>query len=269
MAVSERDIKSSFESTIESLDIKLFEKISSQTTDRDRRSLLACQLAVRTLKPDYTYLEIGSYLGGSLQPILLDDKCARIYSIDKLPPVQPDERGINYEYENNSTQRMLDNLRGVYEPGLAKIICLDEDASKVDIRRIEYKPDICFIDGEHTDQAAFADFLFCLSVLEPDGLLVFHDAPIVYNGLAKVVAYLEQQGVKFSAYHLPDTVFVVEIGEFPIHRMEYIQDMLLNNYVGYLTSLQCNDHYRQFANKPLFKWLRKWKLKATRAHVSQ
>ncbi len=269
MAVSEREVKSNFEELIEGLDIKLFEKISSQTTDRDKRSLLACQLAVRTLTPGYTYLEIGSYLGGSLQPFLLDDECSRIYSIDKRPPAQPDERGFNYEYRNNSTQRMLDNLRAISEAGLSKINCIDDDARNIDEKSIEQKPQMCFIDGEHTDHAAFADFLFCLKVLDKNGLLVFHDAPVVYNGLAQVVAYLEQQGVKFRAYNLPDTVFVVEIGEFPIHRMEYIQEMLLNNHVGYLGSLQYNDRYRQFANRPIFKWLRQLKLKATKANVSQ
>lgn len=269
MAVSEREVKQNFESLLEGLDIKLFEKISSQTTDRDKRSLLACQLAVRTLRPGYTYLEIGSYLGGSLQPFLLDDECQRIYSIDKRPPVQPDERGINYEYLNNSTQRMLDNLRGISEAGLSKIITIDDDASNIAAERIEQRPQMCFIDGEHTDTAAFADFSFCLKVLDKDGLLVFHDAPVVYNGLARIVAYLEEQGIRFRAYNLPDTIFVIEVGEFPLHRTEYIQEMLLNNHVGYLMSLQYNDHYRQFANRPLFKWLRHLKLKATKAHVSQ
>ncbi|HEY0544542.1 MAG TPA: class I SAM-dependent methyltransferase [Pyrinomonadaceae bacterium] len=269
MAVSEREVKSNFEELIEGLDIKLFEKISSQTTERDKRSLLACQLAVRTLRPNYTYLEIGSYLGGSLQPFLLDEQCQRIYSIDKRPPVQPDERGINYEYLNNSTQRMLDNLKAISEAGLSKIITIDEDARNIDAGAIEHQPQMCFIDGEHTDEAAFTDFLFCLKVLEQDGLLVFHDAPVVYNGLARIVAYLEERGIRFRAYNLPDTVFVVEVGEFPIHQSAPVQEMLLNNHVGYLMSLQCNDHYRRFANRPLFKWLRHLKLKATKAHVSQ
>jgi hypothetical protein len=269
LAVSEREVKSNFEGLIEGLDIKLFEKISSQTTDRDKRSLLACQLAVRKMRPDYTYLEIGSYLGGSLQPFLLDDECSLIYSIDKRPPAQPDERGFSYEYRNNSTQRMLDNLRAIHEPALSKIKCIDDDASNIEVKSIEPKPQMCFIDGEHTDHAAFADFLFCLKALDKNGLLVFHDAPVVYNGLAQVVSHLEKQGVKFRAYNLPDTVFVVEVGDFPVHRMEHIQEMLLNNHIGYLSSLQYNDHYRQFANRPIFKWLRQLKLKATKANVSQ
>ena len=104
---------STFEQAIAALDLKLFEKIESQSTEPDKQSLLALQSAVRELRPGYRYLEIGSYLGGSIQPHLLDDKCGHIYSLDKRPLQQPDARGFDYRYLNNSTERMLENLRSV------------------------------------------------------------------------------------------------------------------------------------------------------------
>lgn len=269
MAVSERELATQFDAQIESLDLQLFAKIESQTTDLDKRSLLACQLAVRSLKANYTYLEIGSHLGGSLQPYLVDAECGMIFSIDKRPPVQADERGINYEYHNNSTQRMLDNLEQVYAPGLQKIKCTDDDVSNIDPDSISPKPQICFIDGEHTDEACFRDFLFCLNVLERDGLLVFHDAPVVYNGLSQVVAYLDEHHVLYHAYNLPETVFVIEINDFPIHKLPHIHEMLIDNHVGYLMSLRYNDHYRRFANRRLFRLLRNIKVRAARSNVSK
>ena len=268
MAVSEKDLTAKFDESIRSLDLRLFEHIESQTTDLDKQSLLACQLAVRTLKGNYTYLEIGSYLGGSLQPYLVDPQCSLIFSIDKRPPVQADERGINYEYHDNSTQRMLDNLRPIYAPGLNKLTCIDDDGSNIDHARISPKPQVCFIDGEHTDEACFRDFLFCLNVLDQDGLLVFHDAPVVYNGLSRIVDYLKEQKVRFHAYSLPETVFVIEVNDFGIHNQPVIHDMLVDNHVGYLSSLRYNDHYRRFANKPLFKLLRNLKVRANRSNVS-
>jgi hypothetical protein len=253
---------------LENLDLRLFEKIPSQSTEADKRSLLACQLATRTLKGGYTYLEIGSHLGGSLQPYLLDEICTRIYSIDKRPPVQPDERGVDYEYPNNSTTRMLNNLEQIYPPGLGKITCLDNDASNIDPGSIAPSPQLCFIDGEHTDEASFRDFLFCLKVLDRNGLLAFHDAYIIYNGLARIIDYLKEKQVRFHAYHLPDVVFVVEINDFPAHTHPAIHRMLIDNYEGYLTTLQFNDHYRRFANKPLFRLLRKLLVKATHGNIS-
>ena len=95
-----------FEEAIAHQDLALFEQIPSQSTDDDKVSLLAVQLATRELRPRYKYLEIGSHIGGSIQPHLLDDRCARIFSIDKRPLRQPDERGVDYLYPDNSTARM-------------------------------------------------------------------------------------------------------------------------------------------------------------------
>lgn len=245
-----------FEQLISALDLKLFEKIESQSTDNDKRSLLACQLAARSLAPGYNYLEIGSYLGGSIQPHLLDAKCARIYSIDKRPEKQPDERGANYTYLNNSTARMMEKLGGVAPENLAKITTIDGDTRSLKPEQIDEKIQLCFIDGEHTDEAAFADFKFCLSALDAGGAIVFHDAAVTYNGLDECMKYLRGNKIQFRAYNLPDIVFVIEIGDFPLHKHPAVMEMLLNNHTGYLYSLQANDLFRRFFNKPIFKLYR-------------
>ena len=247
---------SDFERSISDLDLRLFEKIPSQSSDNDKRSFLACQLAARELIARYNYLEIGSYLGGSIQPHLLDEKCARIYSIDKRPEKQPDERGAEYTYLNNSTARMIKKLGEVAPDRLDKITAIDGDTRSLDSGQIKEKIQLCFIDGEHTDEAAFADFKFCLNVLDSRGAIVFHDAAVTYNALDECVKYLQINGFAFRAYNLPDIVFVIEIGDFPLHRHSKIIEMLLNNHVGYLYSLQANDLFRRFFNKPVFKLYR-------------
>lgn len=246
-----------FEQRIKKLDLSLFEKIESQSVDDDKRSFLACQLAVRELKPDYNYLEIGSYLGGSIQPHLLDNKCAKIYSIDKRPEIQPDERGVDYTYLNNSTERMIELLAEVSSDNLAKIITIDGDTRDISKEQIQDKIDLCFIDGEHTDEAVLSDFKFCFNVLNKNGAVVFHDAPITYNGLAECVKYLEQNSIDYKAYSLPAIVFAIEIGDFPLHRHSAIYQRLINNHKSYLYSLQYNDYYRRFANKKPFRFYRK------------
>jgi Methyltransferase domain len=244
------------EQLLSSLDIKLFERIYSQSSNNDKKSLLACQFATRNLTPNYCYLEIGSYIGGSIQPHLLDDQCLHIYSIDKRPAQQPDNRGVNYKYSNNSTQRMLNNLREVAPKRIDKIICIDGDTREISPDKIQEKIQLCFIDGEHTDEAVFSDFQFCLTTLSQNGAILFHDAPIINNGLARIIQYLTEVSIRFRAYNLPDIVFVIEIGDYPLHQSPLIMERLLNNHVGYLASLQHNDHYRQFANKPIFRTYR-------------
>jgi predicted O-methyltransferase YrrM len=260
---------SSFEQAIIDLDLKLFEKINSQSTEDDKRSFLALQLAVRNLRPEYTYLEIGSYLGGSIQPHLLDDRCRRIYSLDKRPPKQPDARGIDYRYLNNSTERMVENLRGVAPERMEKLITIDGDSRSIDPSLVTEKVDLCFIDGEHTDEAVIADFKFCLDVLNSNGCIAFHDAQITYNGVASCIAYLEQEGFRFNAYPLPSVLFVIEIGDFPIHYEPAIMDRLLKNHASYLYSLQDNDHFRRFANKYPFRTVRNFISRVLGGNVSQ
>src|SRR6187551_3514791 len=115
---------SDFERAIADLDLDLFSKIESQSTPNDKQSFLAIQLALRNLRQGYKYLEIGSYPGGSIQPYLLDDRCSKIYSIDKRPEKQPDARGFDYTYLNNSTERMLENLRGVAPQKMEKLVTI-------------------------------------------------------------------------------------------------------------------------------------------------
>lgn len=244
---------SGFEEKLAELDISIFDKIDCQLERADKRSLLALQQALRELRPDYRYLEIGSYLGGSIQPHLLDPKCARIISIDKRPESQPDARGIDYHYLNNSTARMIDKLRGVSEAGLAKLTTIDGDTGEIDPAKIGDKVDFCFIDGEHTDVAAFRDFEFCLKVTADSAIIAFHDAPTTYDGIAAAVEHLEKLEIPFRAYNLPAIVFIIELGGIGLHRSPAILDMLTNNHKGYIYSLQYNDNYRRFATKLPFR----------------
>jgi hypothetical protein len=257
-----------FDSRIANLDLRLFSEIPSQSTDQDKRSWLACQLAVREILPEYKYLEIGSYLGGSLQPYVRDPRCVRIYSIDKRSPSQPDERGFDWNYANNTTSRMLENL-GKLEPlSVDKVVAIDGDTREMSADSCPEKVDICLIDGEHTDGAVMSDFRFCLSALDGRGAIMFDDAQIIYNGIADCITYLQEHSVAFNAYALPSKIFVIEIGDFPLHAHPEVHKLLVNNHEAYLFSLKDNDHYRRFANRKVFKLLRNFLLKARKSNVS-
>lgn len=250
-----------------SLDLRLFEKIESQSTQDDKRSLLACQLAVRELRPDYSYLEIGSYLGGSIQPHLVDDKCSVIYSIDRRPGVQPDARGFEWVYKNNSTARMLELLKEVGDT--SKVQTIDGDTATILPSQIEGKMDLCFIDGEHTDEAAIRDFRFCLEVLNENGAILFDDAQIVYNGITEACRFLEKSGRPFNAYALPTNSFLIEIGHFPMHRNAKMHDLLMSGHRSFLASLEWNDTYRRFANRFPFGTVRRTLIRMRRGNISR
>jgi hypothetical protein len=261
---------SGFENAIAELHLGLFSQIESQTTDSDKCSLLAVQSAVRHFAGrNYKYLEIGSYLGGSIQPHLLDDKCSRIYSIDKRPTAQPDERGFDWTYLNNSTERMMENLRMVAEDNISKVTTIDGDTSEIQPNAVTEPIQLCLIDGEHTDHAMKRDFEFCRKVLDPaGGAIAFHDAQITYNGIFECIENLKTEGVQFRAYNLPSVLFVIEMGDFPLHKHGPVIERLIDNYEGYLFSLRENDRYRRFANRYPFRAVRNLYARVRNGNVS-
>ncbi len=199
-------------SRIDRLDVSLFDHISSQSSTADREAFLALQRAVRDRSEGYVYLEIGSHLGGSIQPHLLDPRCKKIYSIDKRPEEMPDERGENRVYRGNSTQRMLDRLGQISEKGLSKIVCFDHDARHIDPQRIDPAPHLCFIDGEHTNRAVVADFAFCYKISAPDAVIAFHDSGLVAKGIKTVKKWLRQRGIVYEGLKLGGSVYAICLG---------------------------------------------------------
>ena len=121
-----------FEHRISRLGCELFDGIDGISSNDDRKSWLALQRAVRDSKTQFVYLEVGSYLGGSIQQYLLDPKCSRIYSIDKRPTVTPDGKDETRSYADNSLVRTIENLRAVAPDELHKLVCFDTDARDVD-----------------------------------------------------------------------------------------------------------------------------------------
>ena len=131
---------------IEELSTDLFAAIPSQTSEADRRWLLAVQRATARVRGGFAYLEIGSHLGGSIQPYLLDPRCRAIFSIDARPGSQPDDRAPGYVagYEHNSTDRMLRLLRDLAPDQVGKVRCFDADASEIDPAGISPRPHVAF-----------------------------------------------------------------------------------------------------------------------------
>jgi hypothetical protein len=200
---------------LDALDTSLFARIRSQSNDDDKRSWLAVQSAVRRIKGPFTYLEIGSYLGGSIQPYLMDPLCRRIYSIDRRPVEQPDDRGQTFSYRDSSTNLMLENLRAIDAEQVAKVICFDSDACDVPKTAIAEPPDICLIDGEHTAAAVISDFRFCLSVCAADAVICFHDANVIHRAIGQIVADLTRERRVFTALKLGGLTFAIGCGECP------------------------------------------------------
>jgi len=208
---------------IQTLDLTLFEGIPSQTTADDRLALLAVQRVTAETHKEYDYLEIGSYLGGSIQPHLLDPRCKNISSIDSRNVKTPDDRPVGYfDYESNSSERMLELLRAIDPCEVSKLRCFDMDSSEIDPNTITSHPQIAFIDGEHTRAAVLSDFLFCKKVLSNDGTILFHDFRIIYPAIIEICKALNKSKRHYKALKFRDNVFAIFFDEGKIHSDPYL-----------------------------------------------
>jgi len=208
---------------VSALDTSLFRPIESQTTEPDRQSLLALHAAIAERGP-FDYLEIGSHLGGSLQALVADPRCRSIVSIDTRPLLQPDDRGDEAAYPENSTRRMLEGLAELPDADLAKVQTFETGTDELAVSDLPTRPGFCFVDAEHTRAAALRDALFCLEATTPDGVVAFHDSNVVMPGIEDFIARLDRP---HQAFQLPDSVFVVELGEPRLQATAYIQRALV------------------------------------------
>ncbi len=205
----------SLDDTIPELNIRLFDAIPPQASDDDKRMLLLAQQAIRSVKKTYTYLETGSYLGGSLQIHLASPYCEHIYSIDKRPELQPDERNKAYAYPKDGAEQMLALLQWHYpNVSLDKLEILNASTENLPADAIPNPPDLCFIDSEHTVRQALADFFFCLKVAGKDCLIVFHDANIVHRAILIAKAYAARRNLRCSAMKVAGNIYIFLMGAY-------------------------------------------------------
>jgi hypothetical protein len=203
------------------LDPSLFDHIRNQLSWDDRRSLLAVENAIGANGP-FTYLEIGSYLGATLQAPLADPRCSRIVSIDPRTQTAPDSRLGHYAYEVNTTERMLELLGDVPHGDLSKLQTIEASVDDIDPDTIP-QPDLCFINGDHTLAPVLAAARFCAKVTGLDGIIAFHDPRFVEKAILRFVR--ETPG-PHRGYWLRDDLFVVELGDRRVMNDPRVQDQL-------------------------------------------
>lgn len=166
--------------------------IESQTSDTDKQVLVQIRELLQS-SGAYSYLEIGSYLGGSLTPFLSDEKCIKILSIDERERQQPDERGAKYDYAGITHDTMLTNLEN-HGFELSKIEVFNGSVSQYN--NLDRKYDFIFIDGEHTDWACFRDFIHSEKLCNKDCIVAFHDTNLVYKSIRIINELVGARGSK-------------------------------------------------------------------------
>jgi hypothetical protein len=212
------------EERIGALDVDLFSFVPMQAIKSDGRALLALHTAVAASTTPFAYLEIGSFRGGSLQALVADPRCSCLMSIDPRTAETPDETRGTYTYEENTTALMLECLSRVPRADMAKLATFETTTAAMSPASLPKRPDCCFIDGEHSDDAVMTDARFCAEALGGAGVIAFHDWGIVRSGI-KAFVRERRKDISFAlAINRPPStragygVFALELGEKGILR---------------------------------------------------
>lgn len=163
--------------------------VASQTTPADQLFIKNIVSLMAEKAGTYAYIELGSFLGGTLAPFLIAKDCNSVLSVDDRGRQQPDERGPKYDYAGITSQTMIDNL---HKNGLptSKLKTFDGSVENLPLSQSQF--DLAFIDAEHTDEAVFRDFVYLLEHMKPDCIVMFHDSSLTSKGIANIIT-LEQQ----------------------------------------------------------------------------
>ena len=169
--------------------------ISSQTSNNDKKIILKIiNFLKKNKKKKFKYLEIGSFLGGSLTPYLLENSCELIVSIDKRNQKQDDERSEEWSYERVSEAHMIKKLKE-HNLKIDKLRTFNGDVKDF---KTKMKFDLVFIDGIHTDINTFSDFLITHNKVNKDSIIMFHDSSIIFKSISMINLLLKNRKYKFK-----------------------------------------------------------------------
>tara|TARA_B110000046_G_scaffold11315_1_gene11210 strand:+ start:404 stop:1204 length:801 start_codon:yes stop_codon:yes gene_type:complete len=168
--------------------------IESQTSDLDKIVLLQTLDLIRKKNSYYKYLEIGSFLGGSLTPALMDKKCKKVLSIDKRNQILDDERNENWSYKNVSNALMVRKINQ-YKINTLKLDTYDGDIKEI---KNDEEFDLIFIDGIHTVENCFSDLINSLRFKKKNSIILFHDTSIIFKAIKLCLVFLENQKISYK-----------------------------------------------------------------------
>ena len=234
---------------IEALDSDLFSTVDAQTGEWDRRALLGLHAAAAHTHGSFAYLEIGSYLGGSLQVLIRDPRCTAILSLDPRTDTAPDDRDEgSWSYEENTTEHMVELLGALPGADLGKLTTYEASSEDVDPAAFPVRPQYCLIDGEHTSEAVLRDAHFCAEALGGSGVIAFHDYVIVGPAISAFVREHWRDisyALAFSGPSHPSYgggVFALELGGGGMLRQEAIDRAVSSRWHSALWRLTNRPH---------------------------
>ena len=138
-----------------------------------------------SLQSQSTYVEIGTYAGGSASLISMNKNISKVISIDighPIPKQIPIENVNKFKHESCTYNYIQGSSR--------------DDSTLNQLCDLVDNIDVLFIDGDHTQQGVFNDFLKYKHLVKSGGYIVFDDyldfkySPEVYGAVNHIVKHM-------------------------------------------------------------------------------
>ena len=166
-----------------------------------------------------TYMEIGSYIGASLN--VAAEYCEKCYSLTAAEdsPYHMHECCRNWNIPDFSN-------RLVYKDNIKQFSCID--SKTFDFSMLPGDVDCYFIDGDHSYEGVWQDTKNIFAHRKTDSIVIWHD--LKYTGYVTALAIKQAIGKEFAnVYAVDNNICAVYIPEkykemLPVHAWEYTEE---------------------------------------------
>jgi hypothetical protein len=144
---------------------------------------------------------------------------------------------------------MLALLGQVPGADIEKLSTFDASTETMSVKDLPVRPDFCFIDGEHTDEAVLRDARFCADAVDGQGVIAFHDYDTVGSAIR---AFLHEAWQDITmAIAFPGLVFALELGGLGV-----LQSPLIDRFASRsrMATWRTTSRSRRSANPFLAAW---------------
>ena len=154
--------------------------------------------------------------------------------------------------------RMLDLLGEIDAGSVSKIVCFEDSACNIDPAKFDPRPTIAFIDGEHTNLAALSDFEACLRVIADGGVVLMHDAWIIYPAIFEIYDRIKRERPSAVPLLIDGSVFAVFLDPAVIDSDPWLRERYRINK-DFIRNLKFKSELRKFVPAPIWQFLKKSK----------
>ena len=167
--------------------------------------LLTILIIVRQIKPQ-KILEIGTYDGNTTLNIAANTFPEAVITTIDLPP----EGLENISHSGKKEPETFKKRQYLETKEESKVIQIYGDSAELDFSKLGGPFDLVFIDGDHSQFYAYSDTVKSLSVLNPGGVIIWHD----YE-MQSVSSVIDRASAKEEIYWIKGTRLAVGFFDNP------------------------------------------------------